>query len=499
MAGSALTGQQPSPQDSNADLAALITRLSTPSPAGRNRRDDTLLRAATAALRARAEEGPDERRRVYDDIISTRPTSFPWDEVRPAGRGLAFLYQFAPWVDTGAVVASKRLRERGDVVDVISVSGAHRRRIDPTIAMVSAPYVDRLIHLDIPQAWASWGNIRVFCAQALEAAERLTGAPRTHVYSRAMWAPSHFAAALYTLRHPDVPWVAEFSDPLSMDVEGEPRVGGPVTREEWIEPVFHAVEQRFGPIPEERMGVFPLTEWIAYALADEVVFTNELQRVTMLDAIGDVAIRRSVEARSVVRNHPTLPASYYEVAPSHYTVDPTKLNLAYFGEFYSTRGIGDVTNAIRMLPADLRQQVSLHVFTNYVPAGSGRSRPAHMTPAAYDALVKRAQDGIGADGIEDQVHLNAALPYLEFLNVTGRFDHLIVCDAKRGRHFAVNPYLPSKWSDYANSTAKTWALVEEGSSLDAKNADVTSPVGDPERAASVLRDLIRAKREEGTA
>ncbi|MDO5501018.1 MAG: hypothetical protein Q4F67_15190, partial [Propionibacteriaceae bacterium] len=248
--------------------------------------------------------------------------------------------------------------------------------------------------------------------------------------------------------------------------------------------------ERWGPIPEDRTGFFSLAEWIAYALADEVWFTNENQRDVMLAAVSDSQLREDVRRRSHVSHHPTLPPAFYDLVPTNYPVDETKLNLAYFGEFYATRGIGDVTAAIRRLPIGLRERVHLHVFTSFVPAGKGGARPAHMTHAAYDELVTRALDGVGADGIEDQVHMNPARPFLEFLNLTNTFDYLIVCDAHTAEHHDRNPYLPSKWSDYANSTAGTWALVEEGSVLSTKPATAMSPVGDVDAAVEVLRGFL---------
>lgn len=453
-----------------------------------------LAEAATALLRDRAEGGPAQCRQVFDEITSSNPGSgFPWAEVQPTPRGLAFLYQFAPWADTGAVVASKRLRERGQVVDVISCSAAHRRRIDPTIASISAPYVGRLIHLDLDQAWASWPAVRNYAVRATQEAESMGGS-RTHLYTRAMWVPPHYAGAYYKTRHPAVPWIAEFSDPLSIDVEGRRRTGPTVPREDWFEAVWSEVEARYGTIPETERGFFSFAEWITYALADELVFTNENQRDLMLSSIEHPDLRADALGRSRVSHHPVLPHSFYDLVDNEYVVDASKLNLAYFGDFYATRGISDITSAIKLLPDELRKQVNLHVFTSFVPAGQGGSRPAYLSQAAYDDLVQRAMAGVGGAGLESQIHLNPALPYLDFLNITRRFDYLIVSDARTAGHHEVNPYLPSKFSDYANSTAGTWALVEEGSILSRAAAAITTPVGDvPAALEALTAELLKGQ------
>ena len=46
--------------------------------------------------------------------------------------------------------------------------------------------------------------------------------------------------------------------------------------------------------------------------------------------------------------------------------------------------------------------------------------------------------------------------YLEFLNLTTKFDCLIVNDAATGASHARNPYLPSKWADYRGAGTPVW-------------------------------------------
>ena len=58
------------------------------------------------------------------------------------------------------------------------------------------------------------------------------------------------------------------------------------------------------------------------------------------------------------------------------------------------------------------------------------------------------------------------VPYLDFLSVSNNFDCLIVNDAQTKGFKWVNPYLPSKLSDYRGSNAAIWALFEEGSELE---------------------------------
>ncbi|MFL0425810.1 hypothetical protein ACH0AC_08525 [Micrococcus luteus] len=133
------------------------------------------------------------------------------------------------------------------------------------------------------------------------------------------------------------------------------------------------------------------------------------------------------------------------------------------------------------------------MFTNYVPAAEGGQRPRNFSPAQYDSLVRRALDGVGAHGIEHLVSFHPSLPFLEFLAATDAFDLLVVRDAATSGHHAVNPYLPSKWSDYSGSSAATWAIVEEGSSMWVMGPALQSPLDDVAAAREILWTAVEDK------
>ena len=66
---------------------------------------------------------------------------------------------------------------------------------------------------------------------------------------------------------------------------------------------------------------------------------------------------------------------------------------------------------------------------------------------------------------KDYIRLNPYLDYFEFLNLTEQMDILMIYDAHTKGIKDVNPYLPSKLSDYLGSSAYTLAFIEEGSIL----------------------------------
>lgn len=438
---------------------------------------------------------PDLRRALSDTIVAICGTDFPWDEVMPAVKGLALLYNFAPFQDTGATVASKRLRQFGESVDVIACSFLHHKKQDPTIERIGAPYVASKYFLPKVPRWASWGAYADFAVEAAQIADAYIARDDREyefVYSRAMWAPSIYAGAMTKLRHPQLRWIAEFSDPLSLDVEGHLR-GGAIPRDAVSSPLIDAYEQHFSALPESEISIFSLAERLAFAFADEILFTNRNQFRTMIELVEDEALRAHIESSARISHHPTLPGEFYRMFPQRATTDPETLNIAYFGEFYSSRGLTEVTSGIRTLPAPLREKVRLHVFTNYVPQTQGGQRPRNFSLKQYNDLVKRALDGVGAEGIEDLVVFHPSLPYLEFLSTTEAFDLLVVVDARSGDSHPINPYLPSKWSDYRGSQAQTWAVIEDGSVLSTEPVARVSPLGDTRAARELLWSAIEEK------
>lgn len=431
--------------------------------------------------------------RSFADVISPQTDlNLPWDRIDLPKRGVAVLYNFVPFADTGASVASKRIRQFGGAVDVLSCSSIGKKTTDFTPYRISRPYMRQATTLPIGPAWASWEPQYEFVRMALEEIQReeSNGTEYDFIYTRAMWVPSHYAGALKKLQNPGIEWIAEFSDPLSLDVEGIARAEHPPKNHESFNKLINAFEEKFGAVPDSQRGIFRMAELLSYAFADRIIFTNDLQMQTMLGHIDDAKLRERVSKHAEVSNHPTLPRPYYASSEVALQLDPELIHLGYFGQFYATRGLGDITRAMRMLPAGLSDRIKLHVFTTYVPEDAGGSRPAGMDRKLYESYVQRTLDALGSSGLDEQIELHPALPYLEFLSVLDHFDYLIVNDAKSGEHHMVNPYLPSKYGDYKGSTGKIWALCEEGSCLDNSQVHAKSRLGDTNAVRRLLIDVL---------
>lgn len=386
-------------------------------------------------------------------------------------RLLAFSYAFPPFNDTSGIVAAKRLREAGVPFDVILKDLRGMREIDGSLTTLVDGLVRRHAMVDGTPAFAAWSSIRHFIEAGVQTAlhwESIQG-PYEHMYSRAHLAAGHFAAAWLKAARPQLRWRAEFSDPLSHDVFGQPRTTVALPNDHLIRGLAEAMRER-GFTPPAVLGVMEWAEALPFAMADEIVFTNPNQRDFMVRACGDPALAERILAHCVVSPHPTLPRQYYELHPSSYPLDPQRRHIAYFGHLYENRGLSLVLDAIAGLDSADRDRLAFHVFTTQ--------------PASLAEDLKRPE-------LADVLHVGPYVDYLEFLALTDAMDVLLVNDAETppgGR----NPFLPSKWSDYKGSHAAVWGIIEDGSILAEQPLDHRSPLNSLSAAQQVLTSIARS-------
>lgn len=390
-------------------------------------------------------------------------TSTGHEPPAPARR-LVTSYCFPPYSDTAAIVAAKRVHDRGEPVDVICNAMSSIRHRDTGLVQLTGGLVRRFAAVPSRTAFSSWPAIVDYQRLGLETFQRWESLQGEYesVYSRAQFAASHFLAAEVKLARPGIHWDAEFSDPLSHDVLGGTRSA--LAADDRAIARLSAAVRAAGFEPPTELNAFEWCETIAFALADSVMFTNEHQRAFMLEQCHDPALAERVERVSVVSPHPTPAPRFYDARPSAYVLDPSRQHIGYFGNFYANRGVTGVLDALRVLQRPMRDRVQLHVFT---------SRPEEL----HDVVVSR--------GLTDCVRVGPFVGYLEFLSLAKRMDCLLVNDAVTPRG-AQNPFLPSKWSDYRGSGTPVWGVVEEGSALDEQPLDHRSPIEHVSGAVQVL-------------
>jgi hypothetical protein len=419
---------------------------------------------------------------VLEEIRRLAIRDFPYDALNEGrATSLAVSFCFPPVVDTSGMVMAKRIAQHGEIVDVIS-NNANTARVsfDEGAERIAEEYVAGHTTVKATRVLTkSWPAIAEFVEQgvAAAAAREAEHGPYRRVRSRAMWIAAHALAGLLRARQADLWWSAEMSDPLSRDVRGDLREaplphGDPLT----IELRGAARRRGFALPPCDHIGVF--VELMTYAIADEVVFTNELQRDYMLGYCEVPALAARARSVAVVRAQPMLERRFYDLDVPQLALWPDRVNLAYFGNLYANRSLDDVVGALAALSPDERDRVRLWVFT---------STPSFM------------EEHVAAAGLNDLVTVREYLPYLQFLGALRQFDCVLIEDAwtAAGGH-NINPYLPSKWADYRGSRTPVWGIVEAGSPLSREGLAYRSPRGDRVAATETLRRIIDERARQST-
>src|SRR5699024_10704588 len=99
------------------------------------------------------------------------------------------------------------------------------------------------------------------------------------IYSRAMFPISHFPPLFMKILKPEVRWTAEFSDPLLVDIHSKVRFTD-IGNNNLVRYLSKDILGSFSKYVDNNL--FNLMEIIPFALADELVFTNENQMESMI-------------------------------------------------------------------------------------------------------------------------------------------------------------------------------------------------------------------------
>ena len=433
-----------------------------------------LAHAQAAHLGSYIREHPDDEQWVRSEIDASGLKEFDYASLNErAAATLVIAYAFPPFADTSAMVMARRLNRQARSFDVVVQDMSNIRTTDDFSESLVKPYLGRKFTVPAPATFGHWGQIERFVDVGMAQVDARIAGGHTYqsLYSRAMFPASHILAALIKVRYPQLRWVAEFSDPLRHDSSGAPRIAH--MPESVVRSEIQAALTSAFPTLTSDTNMWSWIEDFCFGLADEVVFTNDNQRELMTRE-APPEVRGRIAEIGVVSPHPTLPAPFYQVARPQYELPSDRVNLGYFGVFYASRGVGELTAALADLPGDMRDNVLLHVFTN---------KPDETRPQ------------VEALGLARHVRVNGFVPYLDFLNLSTRFDWLVVSDARVSETHGINPYLPSKYSDYAGSGTRILGLVEPGSALDALRLDAKAELGDTAATVRVLTAI--ANRSAG--
>ncbi len=452
-----------------------LRELRPTTPRGRKMRD-LMVDHAAEGIRQVLLEHPDLHETVVEEVRRRRIPRMPWPVVnRGRATQLAVLFGYPPFLDPSSIVAAKRLTQLGRITDVVSQDISTLRKQDPGATRIASEYVDRSVMLPGLRRFNDWASVRGYVEDALTQISEFEADSGSYesMYSRALAAHSHFAAALVKLRSPELHWVAEFSDPLLRNAHGGWREEQ--MEDDWLRRRLAGALKASGYDVPASNRTFEWAELIVYAWADEIIFTNRNQLDFMLGYCAHPALAARAATVSRATHHPVPPAQLYEVSRPRYPLPPSKVHIGYFGNFYVNRGLEDLTAALRGLSAADRARVQLHIFTD-----------------EPETLVLETIE----HGLSDVITVNPLLGYTEYLNILTRIDVLLITDFSTP-HYDPNPYLPSKLSDYRGSGSPIWSLYEPGSVLSTEQTDYATQLGDAAGVARVLHELLTKAGQRG--
>lgn len=357
-------------------------------------------------------------KKVFRDKVFASESCFVNKSYYGKKKGIAFCHNFPPFVNASAYVASKRLSQISEFFEKDGISwhvvcADMRRRRDELWNEFYAKFqytemsVVGVGSLDKSTTQAEWADSAFYRVRDLNV---------DYVYSRSMWIGSHIAAYRYKMSHKDVTWIAEFSDPIAIGVDNKPKLSG----KEYI----------------GEMAVFNdyyrYVEDLVYSAADRIIFTNDNQKLYMLDYSGN-SDNENVKAKSLIWNHPIISDRYANIVEHNLQFDETKLNIGFFGTFYENR---DESQLLKFLN---NRNVNVYVFTK------------------KDKRMKEIEFQYPNLFIKPMVSM------LEMYNIIKDLDYCFVSDISfPGDN---NPYLPSKLADYLSAGGKVISLISGNSPM----------------------------------
>ncbi|MEJ5083864.1 glycosyltransferase [Ochrobactrum sp. MYb379] len=425
---------------------------------------------------------PEKYLEVVREIQNYNIPNFPLDLLKDrSSTQLVIAYCFPPFQDASSIVMAKRIYEAGVLCDVISNDIANVRAEDNRLLQPIKPFIAKHAILNSPVSFSSWPAIQKFAELTVAKADQIQLArkrPYQRMYSRAQWVSSHFAAIQFKLKYPDIHWTAEFSDPLLYGVNGDIRPGK--IDPKWLQSsgLLNRLSELGVSFNSEETNLFYWCELATIHLADELVFTNLNQLKYMRGYLPSSQDRSVVNRKATVSAHPVargwLSNPDRANEPSFYN-----LNLAYFGSFYVNRGVGELLSALRNLTEKQRSRTRFYIYSR-----------------EYKEAVAEAE----YLGISDIIICKPELPYADMISELTKFDLLVVNDA-RVPEGKLNPFLPSKLSDYRQSDVPILAIYQPGSSL-SKLKDVEYRVSanlPKEKFESAIRSTLKKASEDKRA
>lgn len=379
---------------------------------------------------------------------------------------LIISYMFPPSDDVSGIVQAKKILADKKKVDIL-VSDSGSKSFDGLTDFTDELINERIIivmnnePLDYPK------TIFEFVQKGMVEIEN-----RNQSYkkiSSICWRlANHFLALEYKLKHPDVFWSAEFSDPMLYDIFNEKRYDK-IDNKQYVDKINSEILKlgNYPPI-ENPANLYFIVEYLTYLFADEVIFTNENQREVMLSQ-HPIDVYDMVMEKSRILSSPTMDDKYYHIKEKYVNIYEKDINIAYFGTYYANRNFESLFYAFDSLNHKYKDKIKFHMYVQ------------------NSELLKELVHGLD---IEKNITIHKTVDYLEFLNLTIKFDILLVNDLVTSDNFKINPYLPSKIADYAGSGKDIWIIYEKGSVMSKTDVRYKSDAMDYSTSRDVLVKIL---------
>ena len=381
-------------------------------------------------------------------------------------KNLVISYIFPPDNDLLGIVQSKRIMAKNELVDILVADRGNYDNIE--FSKLADEYINNKMIVDMKgKVFSRQSTIFEFVEKGMAEIEK-TGIEYKNISSICWRISNHFLALEYKLKHPDVFWSAEFSDPMLYDIDNKMR-DWKLSDEKFIEKINNAISKSGDyPLIENPTNIYFLAEYLPFLFADEIVFTNENQREIMLSQ-HPVDVYDMVMGKSKVLSIPPLENKYYHLIDSEIDLDKDSINIAYFGSYYFNRHFESVFYAFDSLNHKYKNKIKFYMYVENI------------------GLLKDLVKGLD---IEDNFIIKEQVSFLEFLNLTTKFDVLLANDLVSEGNFKINPYLPSKVADYSQSGSDIWIIYEEGSPLSKEDVKYKSMVKDYTSSREILIKIL---------
>ena len=413
------------------------------------------------------EKCPQDYRRILKDILSYDYEFFPYKYLNEDlsilnndERELIISYAFSPTNTTTSNVVAKRILSEKKNIDVICGSLDEIQK-DFTLEKVVLEYIVNKFSVKSNFS-TDWNNILNFVNDGMKLINDYE-----KIYSRANFSHSHFLALEYKLKNPDTYWRAEFSDPLIYTF-GNRHLSGKLDDKKYINRINKILKEKNLELISSKNDINTICEYLTFIFADEIIFTNESQKDVMIDTLP---FKIDINEKYIISPHPTLDEKYYYIKKSDYQIDDEYINFAYFGVIFSNRSFEDFINAFDNINDEFKDKIRLHLFT--------------PNKTLFEQLL--------SEELLEKTTFNENVDYLEFLNLSMKFDVLVVEDSFTKGDFIKNPYLPSKLSDYNGSNTSIWAICEENSEMSKLDIEYKSYINDLSGNINILNLIMYEK------